>query len=194
VSSNPAIAAINHVLRQQEWPQALLAPHAGRAVTVRLAPFPDLRLRIRDDGLLQAASEEAAAELTVTLKPGVLPRILQRDEAALRDIELSGAADLAQLAQRLFRDLAWDAEEDLSRLFGDVLAHRMARAGREFLAWQQDAARRLAQNLAEYWTEEQPLLARHDEADAFAADVARTRDAVDALERRIDALPKRPAR
>lgn len=189
-----AVGGLNHILAQQEWPLARLQAFARRTITLRLSPFPDLRLQIREDGLLEEAppgAPDAAADLTVTLKPAALPRILQRDESAMRDIELTGAADLAQLVQQLFRDLAWDVEEDLSQVFGDVVAHRMVSSGRNFMAWQKDAAQRLAQNFADYWTEKRPLILRKEAASGFSTDVAWTRDRVDAIERRIEALERR---
>jgi ubiquinone biosynthesis protein UbiJ len=199
------IRSINHVLRQQEWPLARLQAFAGRTLTIRLSPMPDLRLSIGEDGLLAPQGvvsatggqedgwREQPADLTVTLKPAAVIRILQQDAAALRDVELTGAADLAQLVQQLFRELRWDAEEDLSRVFGDVVAHRMVSTGRDFIVWQKDAAQRLAQNLAEYWTEEQPLLVPRENLSRFADDVARAGSSVDALERRIVALEHRRA-
>ena len=190
------VSAINHVIRQQEWPVTRLRALAGRTVTVRMAPAPDLHMRIGNDGLLaeDGAIATDGADLTLTLRPSALPRLLQRDEAALRDIEITGAADLASLAQELVRNLRWDPEEDLSRVVGDVAAHRLVKTGRDFIEWQQESARRLAQNFAEYWTEENPTLVHEETARDFAAAVARTRDAVDALEARIASLERRPSR
>ena len=185
------VIGMNHVLRQQDWPRARLAPFAGRTVAFRLLPLPDLCVSIRDDGLLDEARADSEADLTVTLKPSQLPRVLQRDETAIRDIELTGASDLAGVVRQLFRELEWDVEEDLSRVFGDALAHRMARTGRDFLSWQQEAAMRLAQNLADYWTEERPLIARRDQVAGFTTDVERLSEAAQDLERRIEALARR---
>jgi len=198
-----AIRSINHVFRQQEWPLARLQTFAGRTLTICLSPLPDLRLRIRKDGLLESqgavggtndltnVGSDPTADLTITLKPATVIRILQQDESALRDVELTGAADLAQLAQQLFRELRWDAEEDLSRVVGDAIAHRMVRTGRDFVAWQKEAAQRLAQNLAEYWTEEQPLLVHRESVSRLAEGVTQASRDVDALEHRIEALERR---
>ena len=191
-----AILGINHILRQQDWPLARLKAFAGRTLCVRMAPLPDLRLKIRDDGMLEELAQAAdlAPNLTITLKPAALPRLLQRDASALRDIELTGAADLAQLAQQLFRELHWDIEEDLSRVVGDVMAHRMARTGREFVDWQADAAQRLAQNFADYWTDERPLIVRKDATTQFASQVTDASARVHALEARIASLESRGAK
>lgn len=188
------VIGLNHVLRQQGWPLARLRPFAGRTVAFRLAPLPDLCVSIRDDGLLDEARADSEADLTVKLKPSALPRILQRDEKALSDIELAGAADLAQVVQQLFRELEWDVEEDLSRIVGDVLAHRMAQTGRDFVSWQQDAAMRMAQNIADYITEERPLIARRDQIAGLAAEVEQLRESAQDLERRIENLARRNTR
>lgn len=201
--------ALNHLLRQQPWAAERLKPFAGRSVEFRLAPLPDLRLDITAEGLLEkahatsdataakdATADHPAADLTVTIKPAALPHFLRRDEeglrALLREVELTGQADLAQVVQGLFRELKWDVEEDLSRVVGDVVAHRMAETGRSLFAWQKEAAQRLAQNFAEYWTEENPVIARSDDLARFSADVSTLRDKVDALEQRLARL-QRPA-
>lgn len=191
-----AILGLNHILRQQDWPLARLKTFAGRTLCVRMAPLPDLKLAIREDGLLEesAQSGDLAPDLTITLKPAALPRLVQRDASALRDIELTGAADLAQLAQQLFRELRWDIEEDLSRVVGDVIAHRVVRAGHDFVAWQADAAQRLARNFADYWTDEHPLIVRKDAAAQFGAELTQAGNRVEALEARIASLERQGTR
>jgi ubiquinone biosynthesis protein UbiJ len=87
--------------------------------------------------------------------------------------------------------LRWDVEEDLSRVFGDVLAQRMVAGGRRLTAWNKEAAGKLAQNLAEYWIEEQPLLARPAAVRQFLNDADQLRDDLARLEKRIEALTKK---
>jgi ubiquinone biosynthesis protein UbiJ len=88
----------------------------------------------------------------------------------------------------LARHLRWDFEEDLSRLLGDVTAHRVAGALRDFAAWHADAARRLAAALADYATDERQLLVRRDELAMLAADLAHLRDALERLDKRVGRL------
>jgi ubiquinone biosynthesis protein UbiJ len=117
-----------------------------------------------------------------------LPLLLARDETALKQVALEGSAEMASTVQYLFRHLAWDVEEDLSKVFGDVVAHRLASEGRAFAAWQRDAALRLAENFAEYWTEEQPLLAPPADLESFRREVDALRDDTARLEERIERL------
>src|SRR6267378_6376811 len=177
-----ALVALNHLLEQQPWAAERLRPFAGQAVEFRCPPFPDLRFAITDNGLLDRAQAETASALVVKLTPGSLPFLLARDETARKQVEIEGSADLASAVDHLFRDLRWDFEDDLSKVFGDLVAHRLASGGRAFVAWQREAALRLAENLVEYWTEEQPLLARPADVAKFCRDVDTLRDDVARLE------------
>jgi ubiquinone biosynthesis accessory factor UbiJ len=183
-----ALAALNHLLERQPWAAERLRPFAGQAVEFRCPPFPDLRLAITGSGLLDRAQAETANALVVKLSPGTLPLVLARDETARKRVEIEGSADLAGAVDYLFRHLGWDFEEDLSGVFGDIVAHRLASGGRAFVAWQRDAASRLAEGLAEYWTEEQPLLARPADVESFRRDVDALCDDVARLEKRIAQL------
>lgn len=187
VTGQAAAAFLNHLLQAQDWARERLKPFAGKRVELRADPLPRLLLAIRDSGLLES-SADSGADLTVTLTPGSLPRLFARDEKALAEVQFAGPEDLADAVRDLYRQLEWDLEEDLSRVFGDVVAHRMASAGREFLAWQKDAGVRLGQNIAEYWTEEIPVLARPADIADFSRDVDALRDECAQLEQRIARL------
>jgi len=183
-----ALAALNHLLQQQPWAAERLRAFAGQGVEFRCPPFPDLRLRITDTGFLDRGQAEAASALVVKLSPGTVPFLLARDETARKQVEIEGSADLASTVDYLFRHLSWDFEEDLSNVLGDIVAHRLASGGRAFAEWQREAALRLAENLVEYWTEEQPLLARPADVESFCRDVDTLRDDVARLEKRIERL------
>jgi len=183
-----ALAGLNHLLSQQRWAAERLRAFSGQSVEFRCPPFPDLRARILESGLLDRTEIAAASALVVTFKPAALPLLFARDPTALKHVDVEGSAELASTVQYLARHLSWDAEEDLSRVFGDVLAHGLATQGRAFAAWQRDAATRLAENLAEYWTEEQPLLARVPDVEQFCREVDTLRDDLARIEKRIERL------
>jgi ubiquinone biosynthesis protein UbiJ len=73
-------------------------------------------------------------------------------------------------------------------LIGDVAAHRLADAGRAFAAWHVDGARRLIAALGDYLTDEKELLARRAELEALGESVARLRDGIARLDKRIEQL------
>jgi ubiquinone biosynthesis protein UbiJ len=190
VTSFPVVTFLNHLLESAPWARERLAPFAGRTSRVVLAPLPDLRFVVLEDGRL-AVSDAPKAHLVVTLQASALPLLVRRDDAVLREIDFSGDAELAAALQFLFRHLEWDVEEDLSRAVGDVVAHRVVSSGRAFFAWQQDAAERAGRNVAEYLTEEAGILASPVEIARFARDVDELRDAVERLDKRLERLERR---
>jgi ubiquinone biosynthesis protein UbiJ len=191
VLPHPGIYALNHLLGAEAWARDKLKPYAGQCVEFRSPPLPALRLDILDTGLLRAAVADAAPTLVVTIGPAALPASLRGEDALMREIGIEGNADLASTVQYLFRHLRWDIAEDLSKVFGDVLAQRMVTEGRRFAAWNRETAEKLAQNFAEYWIEEQPLLARPGEVRQFLADADQLRDDLARLEKRIETLTRK---
>ena len=180
-----AATALNQLLRREAWAREKLAPFAGECVEIHFAPLPVLRLEIAEGGQVRAATPGAAATLTITAKPGSLAALPKGEEHLMRAVDISGNARLATEILALLRYLRWDVEEDLSRVFGDVLAHRMVGTAREFAAWQADAGRRLAENIMEYAIEERRIVVSRAEFQEFATGVAKLRDDLARLEQRV---------
>ena len=130
---------------------------------------------------MEAGSAEAG--LTMTLKPELLVALARGEEHALRAVDVQGNAALAAEVLVLARHLRWDVEEELSRVLGDVVAHRLAGAARAFAAWHLDAAQRVTGALVDYATEEKKLLVRRAEFEALAEPLARLRDAIARLDK-----------
>ena len=187
--ATPAVAFcffLNHLLDAEPWARERLAPFAGEAFELDAPPLPRLRLTILPGGRVEAGGAEPA--LAIRLRPGTLLAAARGEAELMRSVELAGNAKLANEVMTLVRHLRWDAEEDLSRLVGDVAAQRIVRAGRSFVAWQADAAGRFARALAEYASEEARFLVPRREHEAHAHAVAELRDALGRLEKRIARL------
>lgn len=189
---SPLIAAINHLLGQSAWARERLMPYAGHQAGIELPPFR-AAFSIAADGSIAApaiAEGADAADLEVSISlPAATPFLaLQGKDAVMHAVRVEGSAEFAAALGFVVRNLRWDAEEDLSRLVGDIAAHRMVSGTRDLVAWQQQAARNFAENLAEYFTEEQALVAPRAALADFAAEVDRLRDDVARLEKRVQRL------
>lgn len=153
-------------------------------------PFA-IALTVLESGEVAAAGADAVPAATVRLGPGLLLRLAARDESAWREIDITGDTDFASALHHVARNLRWDVEEDLSRVFGDIAAHRMAETGRTFQRWGAQAAENTARAFAEYWTEEQPLIAGARDLEEFGRAVDQLRDDTARLEKRIERLSRR---
>ena len=177
---------VNRLLDAESWARERLARFPGETIELVPLPFPALRVTILEDGRLQAGGE--APGLTLKAGPGALIALARGEEEFLRAVEISGNARLAQEIASLARHLRWDVEEELSRVFGDVAAHRITGAARSFAEWQLDAARRVTDAAADFLAEEARILVRRDEQAGHVRGVAELRDALARLEKRIEAL------
>lgn len=186
------LSATNHLLSQAGWARQRLQPHAGRTARLALAPVAEIDLSVAADGHLAEWSGEEPPEVTLRLAVADLPRLLVDGlETAMRHVRIEGNAEFAEALGFVFRHLRWDAEEDLSHVFGDIAAHRLVEGGRKAAAEGKRSLERAGGNLAEYLTEESPLLVQRKALPGFAEDVVALRDAVARLDKRIGRLEKR---
>ena len=188
----PIVAALNHLLAQQEWAGAQLARHTGKLVCFD-AGSAGLRLRVAAGGLFEAGPLEVPASVTIRLKLSDLPLMLQNRERAFSYVTIEGDAEFANTISQLSKTVRWDAEHDLERLLGPIAAVRIASSARAALAAAAATQRKLAENVAEFLLEEQPVLVRPLDADQFSAGVTRLRDDVERIAKRIDKLLRKPA-
>ncbi len=187
--NQPAIAALNHLLTQSGWALQRLANFSGKTARFNIAPF-SFACTIQDDGTLRVADQNASADASCTIPPSLLPRLALHDEAAFSQIYSEGDAALLNEIFYLSRHLRWDAAEDLSRVTGDIAAERIVQFAKDSQQQVRDTALNLSQALAEYWTEERPLLAKPTHVAAFVRQVDKLRDDVARLEQRINRLDK----
>ncbi len=113
-----------------------------------------------------------------------------RAEQGMRSgsVRIEGDAEVAQGFRTLLESTQPEFEEELSRVIGDVAAHRLAGLARGFLDWGRRTADSLAVNAAEFLQEEGRDVPTRIEVDEFVTDVDTLRDDVDRLEARLDRL------
>jgi ubiquinone biosynthesis accessory factor UbiJ len=184
---SPIAVALNHLLDAEPWARKRLALFPGDTVELRLPLFASLRFTIEPGGRVSAALPGSEPSVLLSLRAEALADLVSGDPEP-RGLEVSGNARLATEVLMLLRHLRWDIEEDLSRILGDVAAHRLVGAGRDFLSWQEDAARRLAGALADYASEEKRWLVQRSDLRAFCARLAALGVRLEELENRVRRL------
>ena len=159
---------LNRLLGRERWARDRLVRFAGEALELRLPLASPIRISITADGEVQPDGPTPAAAITLGGVRGDTP--------------------LADELRFLARHLRWDAEEELSRIVGDVAAQRLASGLHALVRWQRDAAERLTETAADYASDERRALVRRPELQQLADDLARLREALAALEQRIARL------
>ncbi|WP_225984581.1 ubiquinone biosynthesis accessory factor UbiJ [Noviherbaspirillum aerium] len=184
---SPFPAAINHLLAREPWARDKLARHAGK-VAVFDAGAIAVRLKIAADGMVQAAAQDEGPSVTIRARLSDLPLIAQNREQAFSYVQIEGDADFANTISQLTQSLRWEAEEDLAKLIGDVPAVRVVGGVKAAIGAARATQQKLAENLAEYFLEENPMLVRPRTVADFSAEVNRLRDDVERLAKRIERM------
>lgn len=183
----PITATINHLLADAPWARQQLILHAGKIASID-AGLAVLRLGVTGDGYVEAAPSVAPASVTIRIKLSDLPLIAHNRERAFSYVQIEGDAEFANAISQLSKTLRWDAEHDLERVVGPIAATRLVAGAKAALGAARTGQRKLTDNLTEYLLDEQPTLVRTAHAGEHGAGVARTRDDVERLAKRIARL------
>lgn len=180
---------LQHLIAQNTWAYSLLRPFAGKSVSITIAPITS-SLIILEDGSLAMAGETNIADAHIHIAPSLLPRLLAKDEAAKLQIQVTGDTHLATELAKVFSNLRWDYEDDLSKVVGDVPANKVGALVKGSVQNIKDTGANLASMLSEYWQEEKPVLAKKRHVDQFNHDVDCLRADVERFEKRLQKLAK----
>jgi ubiquinone biosynthesis protein UbiJ len=180
-------AAINHLLSQEPWARDKLRTHAGKVACFDV-DLIKVRLAVTADGMVTTADPAIPPSVTIRIKLSDLPLIMQNRERAFSYVKLEGDADFANAISQLSQSLRWEAEEDLSKWVGDIAAMRIVSGVRNAAETIKTTQQAVAENVAEYFLEENPMLVRPQTVADFAADVSKLRDDVERLAKRIEKL------
>lgn len=180
------ILAFNHLLRNEPWAQEKLKPFSGRTARLVSPPLTVVFVVSAEGGISEAAVAEADVELRLPSHASFL--IIARSPSALSQAKISGSAEFADALAFVARNLRWDYEEDLSRVVGDIAAHRIAAGLKRLRAWNRQAAQGAAENLVEYLRDERGDIVSRGALSGFNNAVDALRDDLSRLEKRVHRL------
>ena len=181
------VRALNHLVAGESWASERLRGFAGQQVMIAGGPFP-VHLGVTGEGLFEVSGSAGEPAVTITLPVDFPARLLLDRDGLFAAAKLAGSADFAETLAFVFRNLRWDAEDDLAGWVGDIPARRLLQAARSLHAWQKAALANLASNAAEFATEDSDLLAAKGDLQTFGEAVSTLRDDVARLEKRLQRL------
>jgi ubiquinone biosynthesis protein UbiJ len=179
------LGVLNHLLGQAAWARRHLQAFTGRTARFVMPPW-QLAFGISADGLFQNAAD--VADVTVSLPAGAPLLLLRGVDGLMAEAHVTGNAEFATALSFVLRNLHWDAEEDLSRVFGDIAAIRLVRFGRSLTTWPRQAGDKLVENLADFMGQEGRWLTPAPELAVFRTELAELDDRLARLKARIAAL------
>lgn len=165
---------------------------AGETLAIKLDGLGfDLYVHAHDDALRLGTDYEDDPAAIISGSPLALAAMAggasDGSEVRRTGVTVHGDTAVAQRFQNLFELLKPDWEEELSRLVGDSVAHRVGELARGFFGWSRDVSTRMTEDFAEYFTEEGRDLPTRTEADDFF-------DAVDELRADVERAARRAER
>lgn len=159
---------INHLLSQNAGAAEQLRRYAGKTIALALPPW-QIRLVILESGEFASAPDSAEMDAGLNLPPGAALRFLTGRQLDATHLVMRGDSELATEVGKVLQGLRWDVEQDLSRIVGDIPAHQLTQAGTRIKNELSRQALSLAGMFAEYWLEEQPLIAKCRHLEQFAS-------------------------
>jgi ubiquinone biosynthesis protein UbiJ len=191
------LAALNHLLASNDSARASLRPHAGRLIRLEArdpaqsAAWFSMLLSVSAEGLLEAApAATAPPSVTMTIRPSLDAgfAVLSKGPAGLQPhLRIEGDVLLAAALGELSRTLRWDVEEDLSRLTGDVIAHRIMGLAAGAVHALREFGGRAGAGFARQWSVEDPMLVARSELAEHSAMLSSLESRLASLERRTGA-------
>ncbi|NOU25786.1 MAG: hypothetical protein HOO90_09640 [Methylotenera sp.] len=178
---------LQHIIAQNSWANAVLQPFSGQSVKFNIG-FLSASLVILENGDLATAGETNIPDATVTIPASLIFRLAAKDESANRQINIEGDTGLVAELAKVFSNIRWDYEDDLSNLIGDIPANKVANAGRQTVNTVVETSKNLAEMLSEYWQEEMPLIAKKRHVEQFNSEVDTLRADVERFEKRLAKL------
>lgn len=186
---------LQHLISQNSWANAILQPFAAKSVRFNIGLI-STSLVILENGGLAIAGETNIADATVTIPASLLLRLMAKDEAAKMQISIEGDTHLATELAKVFANMRWDYEDDLSKLVGDAPANKIGTFTQKTTKSVKEIGANLTEMLSEYWQEEKPMIAKkrhveefNSQVDTLSADVARFEKKLTKLSQKLTTNP-----
>ena len=185
------LRAINHLIEQEKWARDLLIRHDHKIVAVEL-PFGSFRLLIQDGLLQDAKQEDIESSVSLEISQEAFWAFVKDGKgAAMKFVRISGDVDLAADLNRLFAELRWEAEEDLSKLIGDAPSRRIIVESKKVFTQANNAVEDLKIGVRDFFVNERNILLGANQFNDFKSEIRLLRDQLDRAEKKLNHIEQR---
>jgi len=193
LSSDAVERALNQLITLDPDSATFLAPLAGKTIEININP-PQWRITlcITNNGVQILEGHVDSPDTTISGSPTAFAQMLA-NESPMRtlfsgDLTIEGDMETGRKFQTLFKQLEIDWEEQLSRITGDIAAHKVGNLFRTGKKWGLESLNSFSLNLSEFIQEESRMAPTAIEADHFFDNVDTLREDYDRLQARIKRL------
>lgn len=180
------VFGLNRLLGQAAWARRELSRHAGRRAVFFLASW-NFGIEVADEGYV-IEGDFASGDVVIGLPFEDIFGSLSGVKEVFSKAHVSGNAEFATALSFVVRNLRWDLEEELSRVLGDIVAHRVFRAVSAFDQARRRGVRSFGGNFAEYFGVEGNFGVSVSEFADFRVGVRQLESGLSELDGRIAAL------
>ena len=185
------LRAINHLIEQEKWARDLLHRHDHKIVAVEL-PFGSFRLLIQNGLLKDAKQEDIESSVSLEISQEAFWAFVKDGKgAAMKFVRISGDVDLAADLNRLFAELRWEAEEDLSKLIGDAPSRRIIVESKKVFTHANNAVEDLKSEVRDFFVNERNILLGANQFNDFKSEIRLLRDQLDRAEKKLNHIEQR---
>ena len=185
------LRAINHLIEQEKWARDLLLRHDHKIVAVEL-PFGSFRLLIQDGLLQDAKQEDIESSVSLEISQEAFWAFVKDGKgAAMKFVRISGDVDLAADLNRLFAELRWEAEEDLSKLICDAPSRRIIVESKKVFTQANNAVEDLKSGVRDFFVNERNILLGANQFNDFKSEIRLLRDQLDRAEKKLNHIEQR---
>jgi len=182
----------NYLALDPEAPEKLTA-FDGKIICIDIRGLNKrIYLLINGSKISVLNQHDAEPDATIIGSPAALFKLgVHRDSAPLffaGEVEIRGDTRLGRQFKSLLADMEIDWEEHLSRLIGDIAAHRVAGLFNELKEWGESVTGNFADDVGEYLQEESRDVVSGAEMGMFYQQVDKLRDDTERLKARIGRL------
>lgn len=188
---------VNAALRLDPDGSAALGRFAGKVIAIELQGVPLTLYCLPATGSMMLLTHYTGEpDTTLSGRPLALLKLATGDSRRVLfegEVKIQGDVELGQQFKQVIDRLHIDWEEALSRISGDVVAHKAGYLLREIGNWWANTRERVADNGTEYLQQEMWLLPTRPEVERFYQDVETLRDDVARLAARLAQLKSKLA-
>lgn len=181
--------AINPVLRLDPEVAGELFKLHGKVIQFRFTDLGfDVFVRIQRDRLALAPIFGGEPDTRLTGSSLTFLKTYQQGFSVGSDLKIAGELEVAEEFSAQLQRFTIDWEELLSKVMGDIAAHKVHGAVSDLLAWGADSVERARMDTSEYVHEEIRITPPKAELEDFYAEIAKVRDGVERAQARVERL------